>query len=94
MFVESVTSPRDEWERWNERLRMLTDPPPKLVAAIAWQVGEGQVTAVNVWDSPDAVAEFFVERVQSALADGEPATAPTRHGEPLAFYVRGDRVGG
>jgi virginiamycin B lyase len=27
MFVETVTAPRDEWERWSGRLRIASDPP-------------------------------------------------------------------
>ena len=30
MFVETITTARDEWERWNERLRMLEEPPAAL----------------------------------------------------------------
>lgn len=90
MFVETITAPRDEWIRWNERLRTLVDPPAALIASIAWQTGTGEVTTVNVWETPEAVADFFVERVHPLIeADGEPANKPTRHGEPLAVYVRG-----
>lgn len=90
MFVETITTSRDEWDSWNERLRLLADPPAALVASIAWQTANGDVTSVNVWESPEAVADFFVERVRPLVeAEGEPATAPTRHGEPLAVYARG-----
>ena len=90
MFVETITSSRDEWERFNERLRMLDDPPAALVASVVWEAGDGLVTALNVWDSPEAVGDFFIERVQSAIqASGAPAATPERHGEPLALYVRG-----
>jgi hypothetical protein len=89
MFVETITTPRDEWIRWNERLRMLTEPPAALIAGIAWQTENGDVTSVNVWDSPEAVADFFVERVHPFVAvEGSPAITPTRHGEPLAVYLR------
>ena len=89
MFVETVTQPRDEWERWNERLRMLDNPPQALIASIVWEAGDGLVTALNLWDSPEAVADFFVERVHAVVqADGEPASRPMRHGEPLAVYMR------
>ena len=89
MFVETITSPAVEWQRWNERLRMLADPPRALVATIAWNAGDDRVTAVNVWDTAEAVGEFFVERVHAIVdAEGEPPVAPTRHGEPVAFYVR------
>ena len=68
---------------------MLSDPPPALVAAIAWEAGDGQVTSVSVWESPEAVADFFMERTRAIVeSEGEPANKPQRHGEPLAVYVR------
>jgi hypothetical protein len=89
MFVETITSPRLEWEAWNGRLGMLTDPPQTLVASIAWDAGDGNVTAVNVWDSAEAVGEFFVARVHPIVQElGEPAVKPARHGPPLAIYLR------
>lgn len=89
MFVETITADRDEWVRWRDSLRLTDDPPSALIATIAWDSGDETVTAVNVWDSPEAVANFFMERVQPTLAaDGEPRSKPKRRGEPLAFYVR------
>ena len=89
MFVETVTSTRDEWEKWNERLRMTTDPPAALVASVAWVGTDGLVTALNVWDSPDAIADFYMERVGSFVrAEGKPPNPPERHGQPIAAYFR------
>ena len=89
MFVETIVLPRREWERWHERLRLFSDPPEALIASIAWESGDGEVTGVNVWETPRAIADFFMERVQPFVeAAGEPANKPTRRGEPLAFYQR------
>ena len=89
MFVETIALPRPEWERWQERLRYSTDPPPALIATIAWDSGDGEVTGVNAWDTPDAIADFYIERVGPIVeVEGEPTNKPRRHGEPLAFYVR------
>ena len=89
VFVESITLPRAEWESWQERLRYTIDPPGALVATVAWDAGDGQVIGVNVWDTPEAIADFFMERVRPILeAHGEPTNKPQRHGEPLAFYLR------
>lgn len=89
MFIETILLPRPEWERWEEGLRYSTDPPGALVATIAWDAGEGQVAGVNVWDSPDAIADAFIERVLPIVeAEGEPTNKPQRHGEPLTFYLR------
>jgi hypothetical protein len=89
MFIETITAPRDDWERWNERLSLLTDPPEALVASIAWDAGDGNVTGMNLWDSAEAVGDFFLARVNPTLAElGEPSTKPKRHGQPLAVYIR------
>ena len=89
MFVETVTAPLEEWEQMTERLGMISDPPAALVAAIAWMGADGLVTAVNVWDSPEAVADFFMERV-GRIPEAERATInkPQRHGPPVAVYIR------
>jgi hypothetical protein len=89
MFVETIVLPRQEWERWHERLRLSADPPEALIATIAWDSGDGEVTGVNVWETPGAIADFFMERVRPFVeAEGEPSNKPRRHGEPLAFYLR------
>ena len=90
MFVETVTAPREEWERWTENLRLIADPPEALVAAVAWVGADGLVTALNVWDSAEAVGAFYVERVLAIVQaqGGEPPNRPERHGEPIAVYIR------
>lgn len=89
MFVETIDLPRPEWERWHERLRYSSDPPEALIATIVWDSGDGRVTGVNLWDTPEAIADFYVDRVGPIVAvEGEPTNKPQRHGEPLAFYLR------
>jgi hypothetical protein len=89
MFVETITTPRAEWERMNERLQVLSDPPETIVASITWDPGDGHVTTLNLWDSAEAIAEFYVERLHPLVAaDGEPAFKPARHGEPIAVHLR------
>ena len=89
MHVQTVTAPCDEWEQWNERLRMVSDPPQGLLAAIAWNAGDGQVTALNLWETPEAVADFFMERIQPVVeAEGEPVNKPLHHGPPILVYIR------
>jgi len=89
MFVETITQPRDEWDRWNAKLRIHTDPPSALAASIAWESGNGMVTVINVWDAPDAISDFYMDRVLPLVeADGEPEHKPERHGEPVSIYLR------
>ena len=90
MFVETVTAPREFWEQWTARLRLFSEPPSALVATVAWNVGDGMVTCVNVWDNPSAVADFFIERIQPMTeAEGPPDYKPVRHGSAIATYFRG-----
>jgi hypothetical protein len=51
------------------------------------------VTGVNVWDSGEAVADSFMQRIRPIVeAEGVPTNGPQRHGEPIAVYLRGTRV--
>jgi hypothetical protein len=88
MFVERLTAPRREFELWDARLRMVTDPPPALALSVAWEQ-DGEVTCINVWDSPEAIADFFIERVRPFVEDeGTPANKPQRLGHAIRAYVR------
>lgn len=89
MFVETITQPEDEWNHWNEKLRVYTDPPSALVASIAWNNGDGTISALNLWDDPSKIAELYIERVLPIVeTEGEPEHKPVRHGEPVAVYLR------
>jgi hypothetical protein len=88
MFVERVTASRAEFDEWEVRLRLASDPPSTLVASVAWET-DGEVTTINVWDSPDAIADFFIERVAAIVEQhGPPASKPERLGPALRAYVR------
>ena len=91
MFIETITSPRDEYEHWAALLRTVEDPPTGLVASIAWEAGDGNVTVLNAWATPAAVADAYMERVLPIIeAQGEPANKPDRHGESIHFWIRAD----
>ncbi|HEX2368522.1 MAG TPA: hypothetical protein VHM94_04735 [Acidimicrobiia bacterium] len=60
-----------------------------MFASIAWGNDDGTISAVNVWDNPSVVADFFLERVEPVIAaEGKPGYKPVRHGEPVASYFR------
>jgi hypothetical protein len=61
MFVETIDCPGEVWRHWTDRLRLFAEPPSALFASIAWDNGDGTVSAVNVWDNPSAVADLFLE---------------------------------
>jgi hypothetical protein len=88
VFVERVVAPREEFELWDARLRIVTDPPPALVVSVAWE-SDGEVTCINVWDSPEAIADFFLERVRPFIeAADPPENKPQRLGHVVRAYVR------
>ena len=58
MFVETITSSRELWETMTGRTRLISEPPESLVVSVAWDDGEGRVTVLNVWETPDAIADF------------------------------------
>jgi len=89
MFVETITSSRELWQAFSSRVRLTSDPPDALVLSVAWDAGDGRVTVLNVWDNPDAIASFYVERTRAVTEElGEPPDKPKRHGQPLEVYVR------
>ena len=89
MFVETIVAPRAEWKSFTDRIRLFSEPPAALMAAIAWDGGEGRVVQVNLWDEPSAVADFFIERVMPVVEKhGPPSSKPARHGPPVASYFR------
>ena len=59
------------------------------VETIALPRLEWERSGVNIWDSPAAIPDFYMERVRPIVElEGEPTNKPQRHGEPLAFYLR------
>ena len=67
---------------------MVTEPPPALVVSVAWE-SDGVVTCINVWDSPEAIAGFYLERVRPFVeAEGPPPNKPQRLGHPVRAYIR------
>lgn len=89
MFVETITATRELWETFSGRTRLTSDPPSALVVSVSWDAGDGRVTVMNVWDSPEAIADFYVERTRPIIEEiGEPPDKPRRHGPPLSMYVR------
>jgi len=93
MFVETLTAPREFWQQWTTGLRLFSEPPEALVATVAWDIGDGMITSVNVWDNPSAVGDFFVERIQpvNGAEGGPPDYKPLRHGNAVAAYIRAKR---
>jgi hypothetical protein len=89
VFIEMVTAPAIELQQWTERLRLLSDPPPALVASFAWRSSDGNVASMNVWDAASDIADFYVDRVQAIVdAHGAPEHKPVRLGEAVHAYIR------
>ena len=87
MFIETIVLPRQEWERWHERLRLTDDPPEGLIASIAWDSDDRQGHGRQRLGERQRPRALLPEtRPTVVQAEGEPPTK--RHGEPLAFYLR------
>jgi hypothetical protein len=57
--------------------------PTTLVASFAWESG-GEVARINVGDSPEAIADFVLERVPTFVeAEDQPANKPHRLGQAI-----------
>ena len=68
---------------------LVTELPDALVATFALVDADGLVTALNVWDSAEAVAHSYAERVHALVqAEVEPPNKSKRHGERLVASVR------
>lgn len=72
MFIDTITVPRPEWEFVTDQARIVADPPEGLIAAIAWDTGDGSVTAVMVWETPGARGDFSADRMMPLLANAPP----------------------
>ena len=89
MFAETITSSREEYQQFSQGMRLTSDPPAALVLSVDWDAGDGLVKVLNVWDSGDAVSDFYLERVHALIQEhGEPTGKPWRHGQPLEVHVR------
>jgi hypothetical protein len=60
MFIETIAAPGEVWHHCTHRLQLFSEPPAALVASIAWDNVDGTISAVNVWDQPSAVGDFFL----------------------------------
>lgn len=90
MFVDTITVPRPEWEFVIAKTRIVDDPPEGLLAAIAWDAGGGEVTAVMVWETPAARGNFSADKMMPLLADAPPGAlagslAPV---DPVTLFLR------
>lgn len=79
MFTETVTTARTKAEAVWEHSRLFSDPPVGLVAAIAWETDDGNVTTVLVWETPAARGDFSLERMMPLFEAG---TLGEEHGHP------------
>jgi hypothetical protein len=79
MYMDKVTTSREAAEEvWNES-GLLDDPPTSLLALLAWEEQDGQVTTVSVWESAAARGDVAVSRVMPLFEQG---ILDERHGSP------------
>jgi hypothetical protein len=90
MFMDKVTTTRDAAEEvWRES-RLLDDAPSSLLAPLAWEEEDGQVTTVSVWESAASRGQVAADRVMPLFEQG---ILDERHGSPhpvpaVRIYLR------
>lgn len=91
MFIDSVTTSRSALEDVIREGRLLSDPPEAMVAMLSWEVEDGQVETITIWDSASERGAFAAERMMPLFEAGVLGEA---HGSPRLLrtvhaYVRG-----
>lgn len=71
MFVEGAEAPLESIKRLFDKSCLVSDPPPGLRAAVAWETPDGQGRALVVWDSAGERGDWAAERVVPLFAAGE-----------------------
>jgi hypothetical protein len=61
MFAETITIERSLAHAVWDHSRLFTQPPAGLLAAITWESGGDDGTAVMVWETPAARGDFAAE---------------------------------
>jgi hypothetical protein len=79
MFAETITLERSLLQAVWDHSRLFTDPPAGLLAAITWESGGDDVTAVMVWESPAARGDWAAERMVPLFEAG---ILGEEHGHP------------
>jgi hypothetical protein len=90
VFIDRVTTSRTALEEVIREGRLLSDPPEAMVAMLSWEVEDGQVTTITVWDSASERGAFAAERMMPLFEAGVLGEA---HGSPrpvkaVHAYVR------
>jgi hypothetical protein len=89
MFVEVVHAPAAEIEQVFEASRLTSDPPPGLMAAIAYTESNGESAALLVWETPGQRGDWAADRMvplyeSGALAD---ASGHPERVEPIEVWI-------
>ncbi len=89
-YLDKVTTSREAAEEVWASSRLLDDPPDTLLALLAWEEADGQVTSVSVWESAASRGDVAVERVMPLFERG---ILDDRHGSPhpvptVRIYLR------
>lgn len=90
MFIDIVTTSRSALEDVIREGRLLSDPPKAMIAMLSWELEDGQVRTITVWDSASERGAFAAERMMPLFEAGVLGEA---HGSPhpvrtVHAYVR------
>ncbi len=64
--------------------RLLSDPPDAMIAMFSWEVDDGRVMSLSVWDSAEERGAFAAERMMQLFQSG---VLGEEHGSPRPARV-------
>lgn len=90
MFIDQVTAPRSEIETVDAETGLFSDPPDGLLAAVAWEDDDDQITTVMVWETAAARGDFAFEKMMPLLKTGS-ITGKPEILSPFRVFIRPER---
>lgn len=87
MFMDVVVASRAEIELVDEQAGLFRDPPNGLIAAVAWESGDDQMTTVMVWTTPGDRGDFAFEKMMPLIEQGGITSKPEIV-QPFQLFVR------
>lgn len=87
MFIDTVVTSRSEFDLIDDETGLFSDPPDALLAAVAWESGDDEVTVVHVWESAGARGRFAAENVLPLVEAGQVTSKPENL-TPYRVFIR------
>jgi len=77
--------------RWvdldGRRIALTSNPPAGLLSVAVWELDEDRVSALFLWETPEARGDFSAERIMPLVQAGE-LTGRPEGVQPFSFWSR------